>query len=152
MRVYIPQLPLWQICSIKMKKGLKGTMNFLTADGIKWIFKQMDVLGSKGVRNLTMLSLLYNTGTHVQELVDLKIRDVWLDKLYSVKLYGKGWKKRIVPIDDSMQKLLRRYMKECGINTDEQRESPLFFNSRHANITTAADCYIINMYADKARK
>ena len=90
-----------------------------------------------------MLSLLYNTGARVQELVDLKVRDLRLDKPYSVELYGKGRKKRIVPIDDSMQKLLQRYMKEYGINTNEQKESPLFFNSRHINITTAAVSYII---------
>ena len=107
---------------------------------------------SKGIRNLTMLSLLYNTGARVQELVDLKVRDLRLDKPYSVELYGKGRKKRIVPIDDSMQKLLQRYMKEYGINTNEQKESPLFFNSRHINITTAAVSYIIKKYADKARE
>lgn len=131
------------ICSIKMKKGSKGTMNFLTVDGIKCILEQVDILESKGIRNLTMLSLLYNTGARVQELVDLKVRDLRLDKPYSVELYGKGRKKRIVPIDDSMQKLLQRYMKEYGINTNEQKESPLFFNSRHINITTAAVSYII---------
>ena len=140
------------ICSIKMKKGPKGTMNFLTVDGIKCILEQVDILESKGIRNLTMLSLLYNTGARVQELVDLKVRDLRLDKPYSVELYGKGRKKRIVPIDDSMQKLLQRYMKEYGINTNEQKESPLFFNSRHVNITTAAVSYIIKKYADKARE
>ena len=135
-----------------MKKGPKGTMNFLTVDGIKCILEQVDILESKGIRNLTMLSLLYNTGARVQELVDLKVRDLRLDKPYSVELYGKGRKKRIVPIDDSMQKLLQRYMKEYGINTNEQKESPLFFNSRHVNITTAAVSYIIKKYADKARE
>lgn len=140
------------ICSIKMKKGPKGSMNFLTVNGIKCILEQVDVLESKGMRNLTMLSLLYNTGARVQELVDLKVRDIRVDKPYSVELFGKGRKKRVVPIDDSMQKLLLRYMKEYGLDTDEQRESPLFFNSRHANITAAAICYIINKYADKARE
>ena len=38
-------------------------------------------------------------------------------------------------------------MKEYGLDTDEQRESPLFFNSHHANITAIAVCYIINKYA-----
>lgn len=140
------------ICSIKMKKGPKGTMNFLTVDGIRCILEQVDILESKGIRNLTMLSLLYNTGARVQELVDLKVRDLRLDKPYSVELYGKGRKKRIVPIDDSMQKLLQRYMKEYGINTNEQKESPLFFNSRHVHITTAAVSYIIKKYAHKARE
>lgn len=140
------------ICSIKMKKGPKGTMNFLTVDGIKCILEQVDILESKGIRNLTMLSLLYNTGARVQELVDLKVRDMRLDKPYSVELYGKGRKKRVVPIDDSLQKLLLRYMNEYSINTNEQKESPLFFNSRRVNITTAAVCYIIKKYTDKARE
>lgn len=140
------------ICSIKMKKGPKGTMNFLTVDGIKCILEQVDILESKGIRNLTMLSLLYNTGARVQELVDLKVRDMRLEKPYSVELYGKGRKKRVVPIDDSLQKLLLRYMNEYSINTNEQKESPLFFNSRRVNITTAAVCYIIKKYTDKARE
>lgn len=140
------------ICSIKMKKGPKGTMNFLTVDGIKCILEQVDILESKGIRNLTMLSLLYNTGARVQELVDLKVRDMRLEKPYSVELYGKGRKKHVVPIDDSLQKLLLRYMNEYSINTNEQKESPLFFNSRRVNITTAAVCYIIKKYTDKARE
>ncbi|MBR8709951.1 hypothetical protein IX321_002781 [Bacteroides pyogenes] len=39
-----------------------------------------------------------------------------------------------------MQKLLLRYMKECGINTNEQKTKPLFFHSRHVNIPTIAVC------------
>lgn len=35
-----------------------------------------------------------------------------------------------------MQKLLLRYMNEYGINTNEQKETPLFFNSRHVKFTT----------------
>lgn len=51
-------------------------MSYLTLDGVKVLLEQPDAGTVSGRRDLTMLSLLYDTGARVQELVDLKMEDV----------------------------------------------------------------------------
>ena len=52
-----------------------------------------------------MLSLLYNTGARVQELIDLTPRALRLTKPYTLELFGKGSKRRLVPLDDAIVNL-----------------------------------------------
>lgn len=146
-------LSQWKlICSIKKKKGPIGEMNYLTVDGMKCLLEQIDTETLKGRRDLTLLSLLYNTGARVQELIDLTPNSIRMVKPFTVELFGKGSKKRIVPIDESMQKLLNRYLDECGLKSTINQNSPLFFNARHQKLTTPGVTYVIQKYADMARE
>lgn len=146
-------LSQWKlICSIKKKKGPIGEMNYLTVDGMKCLLEQIDTETLKGRRDLTLLSLLYNTGARVQELIDLTPNSIRMVKPFTVELFGKGSKKRIVPIDESMQKLLNRYLDECGLKSAINQNSPLFFNARHQKLTTPGVTYVIQKYADMARE
>lgn len=146
-------LSQWKlICSIKKKKGPIGEMNYMTVDGMKCLLEQIDTETLKGRRDLTLLSLLYNTGARVQELIDLTPNSIRMVKPFTVELFGKGSKKRIVPIDESMQKLLNRYLDEYGLKSVINQNSPLFFNARHQKLTTPGVTYIIQKYADMARE
>lgn len=51
-------------------------MSYLTLDEIQALLAQPDTRTTAGRRDLTMLSLLYDTGARVQELADLKLGDV----------------------------------------------------------------------------
>lgn len=48
--------------------------------------------------NICLLSLLYDTGARVQELVDITIQDIQLNPPAQIWLTGKGRKTRIVPL------------------------------------------------------
>ena len=52
----------------------------------------------EGFRDMVSLSVLYDTGARVQELVDIKVKHVRLEKPAVVTLHGKGNKTRQVPI------------------------------------------------------
>ena len=104
-----------------------------------------------GRRNLTLLSVLYDSGARVQELVDLKVGDVRLDDPPILTLTGKGRKKRQVPIMSNTKTLLRQYMDESSLTQEGKLDHPLFFNRQRSKMTRAGICYILNKYVSQAK-
>lgn len=143
----------WQrILSIPVKKTEKNTINYLTLDGIKVLLKIPDQSTKTGRRDLALLTLLYDTGARVQELIDLTPARIRLDKPYTVKLVGKGNKARIVPLMEPTKHLLKRYMEEKQLLESSANMYPLFFNNRKEKLTRAGVNYILAKYKDLARK
>ncbi|MFT8348853.1 tyrosine-type recombinase/integrase [Clostridium saccharoperbutylacetonicum] len=66
----------------------------------------------KGRRDLTLLSILYDSGCRVQELADLKVRDMVLSYPAVLVLIGKGNKVRRVPLLKNGLALLEYYIQE----------------------------------------
>ena len=81
-----------KVLSIPLKKTSKPIVHHLTPDALKLILEQPSRITASGRRDLTMLSILYDTGARVQELVDLKVRDVRLEPPPILTLNGKGRK------------------------------------------------------------
>ena len=147
------RLNQWQeILSIKVKKTEKKSINYLTIDGIKLLLEQIDTGNRQGRRDLALLALMYDSGARVQEIIDLKPVSLRLDKPSVVKLFGKGRKARIVPLQDEQVALLKEYLQENSLNKPEMNESPLFFNSRGEKLTRSGVTYILNHYVENARK
>ena len=140
------------IMSIKVKKVKKIAINYLTVDGIKLLLEQPDVTTKRGRRDLALLSLMYDTGSRVQEVIDLISSSVHLDKPYTIQITGKGNKTRIVPLFEEQVKILRNYLTEFGLLKPQTRSYPLFSNSRQEKLTRAGVTYILMKYAGKARK
>jgi site-specific recombinase XerD len=146
------RLNKWQsICSIKVKVSVRNTVNYLTVEGLKCILEQIPTNTSDGRRNLTLLSLMYNLGARVQELISLTPSAIRMAKPYVVEVLGKGGKKRVVPLDDCMMKLLLSYMKENGLDRSGMDCHSLFYNCWGSKLTTPGVTYILSKYADKAR-
>ena len=58
----VTRLYQWQeILGVKMKKAIKGTMNYLTMDAVKELLAHIPQTTMQRHRNLAMLSLLYNS-------------------------------------------------------------------------------------------
>jgi site-specific recombinase XerD len=141
-----------QILSIKVKKADKKSINYLTMDGVKLLFEQIDTTRKQGLRDLTLLTLLYDTGARVQEVIDLTPSALRLENPAIIKLFGKGRKERIVPLQDEPVKLLNRYLSENQLDKPENNTCPLFFNNRREKLTRAGIAYILNHYVGNARK
>lgn len=140
-----------KILSIPMKKTTKTTVHYLTPDALKLILAQPDLSKASGRRDLTMLSALYDTGARVQELVDLKVRDVRLDHPPILTLTGKGRKTRQVPLMSNMESLLRQYMTETHLLLNGMRDRSLFVNRQLGKLTPKGITFILNKYASRAR-
>lgn len=81
-----------EILAIPHKRTHKKVISYLTLDGVQSLLKQPDTSTDAGRRDLCLLSLLYDTGARVQELVDLQINDVRLSSPTVIRLTGKGTK------------------------------------------------------------
>ena len=86
-----------KILSIKSKKFTKKVINYLTEEELKEIFSSIDTTTRIGRRDLTILTLLYDTGARASEIINLRFEDIHLEDKYVI-LTGKGNKQRIVPI------------------------------------------------------
>jgi site-specific recombinase XerD len=146
------RLAQWQnILSIKIKKMEKKSVNYLSVDGIHFLLQQIPADTKEGRRNLALIALLYDTGARVQELIDLTPSSLNLNKPCRVTLFGKGNKKRIVPLQEEQIKLLRLYMEEYRLNKPTFNQRPLFANNRGGKLTNSGITYILNIYAHNAR-
>jgi len=68
-----------------------------------------DVSTSLGVRDRTMLELMYASGLRVSELVDLKTLNLGLNDNV-LRVLGKGAKERLVPFGEVASQWLRQYL------------------------------------------
>lgn len=149
----VKRMALWQeILSIKVKRQERKSVHYLTVDGIKLLLEQIPTGNRMGRRNLALIALMYDTGARVQEIIDLSPSSLRMDKPTCVTLFGKGNKKRMVPLQEQQLSLLRAYIKENSLDSPANNQRPLFANNRGGKLTNAGITYILNMYADMARK
>ncbi|WP_433900451.1 site-specific integrase [Sphingobacterium puteale] len=141
-----------KILSIPMKHKATVPMNYLTVEGIKALLEQPDIRTARGRRDLALLSLMYDTGARVQEVIDLTPSSLRLDVLNTIRITGKGNKTRIVPMLEEQVRLLKPYIAEHRLDLDGNNEHPLFFNSRGDKLTRAGVNHILFKYADMAKK
>jgi integrase/recombinase XerD len=150
----IHHLDEWQrILSIKAMKDEKKSISYLTTDGIKLLMDQPDIATRNGRRNLALLALMYDTGARVQELIDLTPESLRTEsKPYTIRLFGKGRKSRVVPLMEEQIVILKRYMEENHLFENYKLKHPLFFNNRNEKLTRAGVTYILKTCADMARQ
>lgn len=101
-----------------------------------------------GERDKVMLETLYSCGLRVSELTNLKISDLFFEEGF-IKVTGKGNKQRFVPINQSSQKMIERYIAEVRsqIDTQPQFKDTLFLNNRGRQLTRAMVFTIIKNLA-----
>ena len=141
-----------KILSVRFKKTKKESITYLTIEGIKLLLQQPDTTTSRGRRDLTLLSLMYDTGARVQETIDLTPSMLRLNKPPTIKIVGKGNKARLVPMLDAQIEHLKNYLKENRLNEPFANMYPLFFNSRKEKLTRAGINHIVQKYVNTARK
>lgn len=137
-----------EILGIDFKKHIKKEVEYLTIDELKIIFEQPDSKKKNGQRDLAMLSLLYDSGARVQELVDLRLKDIRFIKPATVILTGKGNKARIVPLMPDTGALIEKYISNYGITSPEQY---LFVNKIKQKLTRSGVEYVISKYVTQAQ-
>ena len=150
----IHHLDEWQrILSIKAMKDEKKSINYLTAEGVKLLLDQPDITTRNGRRNLSLLALMYDTGARVQEIIDLTPESIKTEsKPYTIRLFGKGRKSRVVPLMEEQLVILKRYMDENHLYENYKLKHPLFFNSRNEKLTRPGVTYILKTYAGMAKQ
>lgn len=136
-----------RILQIPCKKYQQPIIQHLTPEQTRDLLASPDSSTTSGRRDMTLLSVLYDTGARVQELCDLRVRDVRLEHPAIIMLTGKGRKTRHVPIMENMVELLHSYMRKNRFLQNDKLDSPLFFNQRYAKLTRGGVSHILQKYA-----
>lgn len=107
-----------------------------------------------GIRDTTILVVLYDSAIRLSELLSLKVSDVNLQRNTPyLRIHGKGDKERIVSISDNTAKHLERYIKLYH-GTNEPGTDHLFYTVIHDRASAMSPGNVerlINKYADKIR-
>ena len=136
-----------KILEIPFKKKGKPVVSHMSDSTLQHILNAPNINTAFGRRDAAMLSLLYDTGTRVNELINLTPADVRLDNPAIVKIIGKGNKERHVPLMTKTKKLLKSYMAEHSLDLPRSVNYPLFMNRQGKKLTRAGVSYIIKKYA-----
>ena len=120
---------------------------------MKILLSMPDPSSVNGLRDLVLMSLLYDSAARVQEIIDLKVKDLRMGKPAVVALHGKGQKTRHVPITEKMKILLQSYLQRipnnAGMSAGEQF---VFVNQRKQQLSRWGISFIIGKYVDMAKK
>jgi integrase/recombinase XerD len=116
---------------------------------IHFLLSQPDTTTRRGRRDHALLVLLYDSAARVQELIDLRVRDIRLEEPPTVTLYGKGRKTRIVPITSRAASTMNGYFCERGwLGTTAVLDLPVFTNNRKSKLSRAGVSHILNKYVN----
>jgi integrase/recombinase XerD len=109
-----------------------------------------DVGTALGLRERTMLELMYASGLRVSELVTLKVVELSLNDGV-LRITGKGSKTRLVPFGAQARHWLERYMKEArGAILNGQVDDALFVTARGGPMTRQMFWVLIKKHAARA--
>src|SRR5215467_13913699 len=141
-----------RILAIPLRRHARPTVGYLSKDELAEILAQPDMTTLEGRRDAVLLSVLYDTGARVQELIDLSVGDVRLDPPAQLRLLGKGHKMRAVPLMGNTVQLLRDHLQENRLVSPEHFDKPLFQNARHQRLSRSGIRYILHKYLVRARE
>lgn len=106
----ITENPVRDLSLLKQKKTVIETF---TREQLHAILRQPDQSTFTGFRDYTIMLLLIETGIRARELVSLSVSDIrWEDS--QILVDGKGNKERLVPIQTTMKRQLKKYVAVRG--------------------------------------
>lgn len=140
-----------QILAIPLQHSAPPPVHYLSREELTALLFQPNLTTNQGRRDAVLLSLLYDSGARVQEMVDTCVRDVRLEAPAQIQLTGKGRKMRIVPLLSNTVELLKEYLCEHCLNSADRAHSPLFFNRHGERLSRSGIRYILDKYAQQAR-
>lgn len=141
-----------RILGIGTRKISESALPYLTPDAMQTLLAQPNRNDRFGQRDAILLTLLYDSGARVQEICDVCVGNVRLQKPYTLTLRGKGDKTRSVPLMCGTADLLKQYIVVNNLDAPGKNLYPLFANHQHGKLTRAGVTYILKKYWSCARK
>ena len=105
-----------------------------------------------GLRNQTIIEIMYSCGLRVSEVTEMKISNIFFDESL-IKILGKGNKERFIPLSSTAKKLLYNYItyNRKNLSQDKQSIDIVFLNNRGKKLTRVMVYNIINDAALEAK-
>ena len=142
-----------QIIAVKQKKTPVTDIGYLTGDEVKTLLGAPNPTTRPGLRDIVLLSTLYDTAARVQEICDLNSADVRVARPMLVTLHGKGSKTRRVPLMGPTARLLEDYLdrrtRHPGVGADAD---PLFHGPHQTRLTRWGVTKILARHVQAVRR
>ncbi len=136
--------PTLKLLSAKQPLRVPKTLTEAQVDAL---LQAPDVDTLLGLRDRTMLELMYASGLRVSELVTLKTVHLGLDEA-ALRVTGKGDRERLLPFGEEAHAWLRRYLAEArAAILGGQSSDALFVTARGGPMTRQMFWQLIKKYA-----
>ena len=136
---------------ISMPRTGRALPKSLTEEEVERLLAAPDLSGALGIRDRTMLEVLYATGLRVSELVGLKHSQVNLNQGV-VRISGKGNRERLVPLGAESIRWINEFMDGPRAEILGAQVTDYLFPTRRGDrMTRQSFWHIIKRYARLAR-
>lgn len=138
------------IATIEAPKIRRSLPHFLSVKEVERLLAQPDVSTPLGLRDKTVIELLYSTGLRVSELCGLRVSDIQANP-GCLRCIGKGNKERIVPVGRRALEIVQRYLNESRPVLLGTKTSPfLFLLQRGSRMNRIQVWQVLRAYGDLA--
>ena len=134
--------------NLSIKNSPAPEVDAPTDNEIALLLEQPVCIDFKGLRDKSMLELLYATGMRVSELIEIKTNDLFLKDSYVI--CGQKAKRRIIPIGAKAQKALQSYLDKARFTLIVSDSDYLFLNTKGGQLSRQGFWKIIKYYSKKA--
>jgi len=140
--------PTLRVENPKLGRPLPET---LTEQDVERLLAAPDTNTSMGVRDRTMLEVLYACGLRVSELTNLQLSEINL-RQGVIRIVGKGSKERLVPMGEESIVWVSRYLAEARLELLKKNlaQNCVFPSNRGVAMTRQAFWYRIKAHAQTA--
>lgn len=121
-----------EIQKIPLRKVQQKVVEFLSETAMKVMVEQVDETTRTGIRDKTLILLMYDTGARCQEILDIKLGSLDLRKTNpQVGVCGKGNKNRLLPISSEIVTQLQIYLDKYHPVATRSSDDYLFYTVIH---------------------
>ena len=144
---------LQRLIGMPFKRGAReAPIEYLERNEMDALLNSIDRTSRLGRRDYALFALMFNTGARVQEVLDLRVRDVRFDAPAQVRLLGKGKKTRVCPLWPTTARLLAALITEAVASSVDPANRLLFTNARRGPLTRYGVRYLLRRYLKKATR
>jgi integrase/recombinase XerD len=128
----------------------RGLPKALSEQQVEALLEAPDTGSVLGLRDRTMLELMYATGLRVSELITLEAVNLGINQGV-VRVMGKGGKERLVPLGEEALSWIQSYLQDARPELLSGADCPMVFvTNRKAGMTRQAFWYAIRKHASNA--
>jgi len=123
-----------RILDIPQKRSQKQLIGFLYPDEILRVYESVDLKKSEGLRDYTLLHLLYDSGARASEVATINV-DYLDTQNKTLAILGKGDRFRLIELKPKTVQLLNRYINKYRISPKHEFKDRIFINQRGGELT-----------------
>jgi integrase/recombinase XerD len=118
------------VSNLEFPKKWKVLPHYLSIQQIDALLNIPDTSTSLGIRDKAILELMYGTGLRISEVIQLKIKNIFMDDSF-IRVLGKGNRERVIPLGEKAKQCLKAYWDETrtGILRSKDTQN-VFLNHR----------------------